>query len=197
MSKPIPSDRELDLLKVMWSLGEAKVRDIHQALCPDGQCAFTTVQTLLRIMCKKGLVKKRSEGRTDFYTPVYTLENATSRFVDKVFEPFIRSDSVLDRYYEGIGLGLTLTKARDLEVAPRLRWTRADQGMTSNVYRGVRSPGNGLSYNETCLEAGYLGTELEINLFNKTYKGGVTRLRGFKQDTKAFENTVWGFTAET
>ena len=32
-------------------------------------------------------------------------------FVDKVFEPFIRSDSVLDRYYDGIGLGLTLTKA--------------------------------------------------------------------------------------
>ena len=37
-------------------------------------------------MCKKGLVKKRSDGRTDFYTPVYTLEKATSRFVHKVFD---------------------------------------------------------------------------------------------------------------
>ncbi len=86
MSKPAPSDRELDLLKVMWKLGEAKVRDIHEAICPDGECAFTTVQTLVRIMCRKGFVKKRSEGRTDFYTPVYTLGNAASRFVDKVYD---------------------------------------------------------------------------------------------------------------
>ena len=86
MSKTAPSDRELDLLKVMWGLGEAKVRDIHEAICPDGECAFTTVQTLVRIMCKKGLVKKRGEGRTDFYTPVYTLENAASRFVEKVYD---------------------------------------------------------------------------------------------------------------
>lgn len=86
MSKSVPSERELDLLKAMWQLGEAKVRDIHEAICPDGECAFTTVQTLVRIMLKKGLVTKRSEGRTDFYTPVYTLENATSRFVDKLFD---------------------------------------------------------------------------------------------------------------
>lgn len=82
----VPSERELDLLKVMWELGEAKVREIHETFCPNGECAFTTVQTLLRIMCKKGLIEKRSEGRTDFYTPVYTLENATSRFIDKVFD---------------------------------------------------------------------------------------------------------------
>lgn len=76
----------MDLLKVMWQLGEAKVRDIHESLCPNGECAFTTIQTLVRIMCKKGFVKKRSEGRTDFYTPIYTVENATSRFLDKVFD---------------------------------------------------------------------------------------------------------------
>ena len=92
MTKAVPSNRELDLLKVMWQLGEAKVRDIHEAVCPDGECAFTTIQTLVRIMCKKGLVKKRSEGRTDFYTPVYTLESAASRFVDKVF------DGAVDRF---------------------------------------------------------------------------------------------------
>lgn len=86
MSKLTPSEREMDLLKVMWQLGEAKVREIHEALCPNGECAFTTVQTLVRIMCKKGFVKKRSEGRTDHYTPVYTEENATSRFLNKVFD---------------------------------------------------------------------------------------------------------------
>ena len=92
MPKSVPSERELDLLKVMWQLGEAKVRDIHEAICPDGERAFTTVQTLLRIMLTKGFVKKRSHERTDFYTPVYTLEEATSRFVDKLF------DGAVDRF---------------------------------------------------------------------------------------------------
>jgi BlaI family transcriptional regulator, penicillinase repressor len=92
MSKRVPSERELDLLKVMWQLGEAKVRDIHDALCPNGECAFTTVQTLVRIMLQKGFVTRRSEGRTDYFTPVYTLEDATSRFVDKLF------DGAVDRF---------------------------------------------------------------------------------------------------
>jgi predicted transcriptional regulator len=92
MAKQVPSERELDLLKVMWQLGEAKVRDIHDALCPDGECAFTTVQTLVRIMQQKGFVSKRSERRTDFYTPLYTLEDATSRFVNKLF------DGAVDRF---------------------------------------------------------------------------------------------------
>lgn len=92
MSKAIPSERELDLLKVMWQLGEAKIRGIHEAVRSDRECAFTTVQTLVRIMCRKGLVTKRSEGRTDYYTPVYTLESAASRFVEKVF------DGAVDRF---------------------------------------------------------------------------------------------------
>jgi predicted transcriptional regulator len=111
MSKSVPSERELDLLKVMWELGEAKVRDIHDAICPDGECAFTTVQTLVRIMLQKGFVKKRSEGRTDFYTPIYTLENATSRFVDKLF------DGAVDRFVLSMlsAENVSADEMRDLE----------------------------------------------------------------------------------
>ncbi len=85
----VPTERELDLLKIMWRLGEAKVRDIHETLCPNGECAFTTVQTLLRIMCRKGLIDKRSEGRTDYYSPVYTLENATSHGNSTMTRPVV------------------------------------------------------------------------------------------------------------
>ena len=124
MSTPAPSDREIDLLKVMWQLGEAKVRDIHESLCPDGECAFTTVQTLLRIMCKKGLVRKRSERRTDFYTPVYTLENATSRFVDKLF------DGAVDRFVLSMlsAENVSAAEMRELEkMIAKLRRTKEKQ----------------------------------------------------------------------
>lgn|SRR5262245_9599209 len=86
MPEASPSQRELDVLKVLWELGEAKVRDVHEAMCRDEKCAFTTVQTLLRIMADKGLVKPRSEGRTLYYSPVYTREQLSSNFLHRVFD---------------------------------------------------------------------------------------------------------------
>lgn len=86
MDDVAPTDRELDILKVLWELGEAKVRDVHAALCRDSACAFTTVQTLLRIMADKKLVACRNEGRTLWYSPVYTLEQVSARFLRRVFD---------------------------------------------------------------------------------------------------------------
>ena len=86
MSDVSPSQRELDVLKVLWELGEAKVRDVHEAMCRQEKCAFTTVQTLLRIMADKGLVKPRAAGRTLFYSPVYTREQLSSHFLHRVFD---------------------------------------------------------------------------------------------------------------
>lgn len=86
MSHISPSERELDILKVLWDLGESKVRDVHDALNKQQKTAFTTVQTLLRIMAEKGLVKRRADGRTLFYAPKHTLEKVSSRFLNRVFD---------------------------------------------------------------------------------------------------------------
>jgi|SRR5580765_7820492 len=86
MPDAAPSERELDVLKVLWDLGEAKVRDVHEAMCSEGECAFTTVQTLLRIMADKGLVRSRSQGRTLYYSPVHTRDQMSSRFLRRVFD---------------------------------------------------------------------------------------------------------------
>ncbi len=63
MANDAPSERELDVLKILWRLGESRVRDVHAAMCAESECAFTTVQTLLRIMADKGLAKQRMESR--------------------------------------------------------------------------------------------------------------------------------------
>jgi BlaI family transcriptional regulator, penicillinase repressor len=86
MSDLAPSERELDILKILWTVGEAKVRDVHEILCRHHECAFTTVQTLLRIMADKVLVKQRVEGRTLYYSPVHTREQVSSRFLRRVFD---------------------------------------------------------------------------------------------------------------
>jgi predicted transcriptional regulator len=97
----VPSERELEILKVLWELGSGSVREVHERMCPTGELAFNTVQTLLRIMEDKGLVEHRAEGRTFIYVPRYSRERVTSRFLHKVF------DGALDQ------LVLSLLQAKD------------------------------------------------------------------------------------
>ena len=55
-------------------------------MCPDGELAFNTIQTLLRIMEDKGLIRHRSEGRTFIYEPIYSRDRVTARLLHRVFD---------------------------------------------------------------------------------------------------------------
>ncbi len=81
-----PSGRELEILKILWELGSASVREVHERMAPEGELAYNTVQTLLRIMDDKGLVKHKRQGRTFVYSPTHTRDRETSRLLDKVFD---------------------------------------------------------------------------------------------------------------
>jgi predicted transcriptional regulator len=86
LTEPSPSERELEILKVLWEIGSGSVREVHQRLCPNDELAFNTVQTTLRIMEDKGLVAHKSEGRTFIYFPRHSRERVARRFLDKVFD---------------------------------------------------------------------------------------------------------------
>ncbi len=86
MEETTPSGREMDILKVLWELGPASVRDVCQRMCPNNELAFNTIQTLLRIMDQKGLVSHKRQGRTFIYTPRYSRQQAASRFLERVFD---------------------------------------------------------------------------------------------------------------
>ena len=118
MADNAPTERELDVLKVLWELGESKVRDIHAAMCRHEDCAFTTVQTLLRIMAEKGLVKQRQKNRALLYRPNHTRQQVSSRFLSRVFDGAI-DELVLNMLQaekvspdEMRGLELLIAKAR-------------------------------------------------------------------------------------
>lgn len=81
-----PTDRELEILKVLWEIGEGNVRAVHEQMAAAGDVHFNTVQTQLRIMDGKGLVIHRRAGRTLVYRPLYTREQASSRFLNQVFD---------------------------------------------------------------------------------------------------------------
>jgi BlaI family transcriptional regulator, penicillinase repressor len=111
------TDRELEILKVLWARGRASVREVQDDLNRSaGPVAYSTVQTLLNIMEeKKGLVRHVVEGRTFVYIPKKsadrTIRELTKRFVDRVF------DGALDR----VMVALIGSKSPTPEELDRLR----------------------------------------------------------------------------
>ena len=89
-SKPKLTPAEWDVMQTVWDLGEAvSVRDVLEHLYPEGQRAYTTVQTVMNILEKKNLLSRKKIGMVNFYQPTCTRESITRsemhRLVDGVF----------------------------------------------------------------------------------------------------------------
>ena len=82
------SDRELDVMAVLWSRGSGTVAEVREAL-PD-PLAYTTVLTVLRTLEEKGFVGHEEEGKAHRYAPLVAREragrSALTRMVDKLFD---------------------------------------------------------------------------------------------------------------
>jgi BlaI family transcriptional regulator, penicillinase repressor len=93
----MPTDRELEALKVLWDRGEATVREIAEAISAAGdELAYTTVLSLLQVMEKKRLVGHRRVGKAYVYVPRVEREGTFRRlagsFLERVF------DGAIDEY---------------------------------------------------------------------------------------------------
>jgi BlaI family penicillinase repressor len=81
------TDRELDVMALLWSNGSGTVAEVREALTDD--LAYTTVLTVLRTLQEKGYVRPVAEGRAHRYFPTVTQEQAgksvLGRILDKVF----------------------------------------------------------------------------------------------------------------
>jgi predicted transcriptional regulator len=81
-----PTERELEILKVLWDRGEGSVREVYEAMRPDAGIVQNTVQAFLRTMEEKGLVRHRVVGRTFIYQPVRRRAETEKRLVSAVLE---------------------------------------------------------------------------------------------------------------
>ena len=83
------SGPQLDIMKVVWRLGEATVRDVYEEVRVQRPVAYTTVMTTMKTMEARGHLKKRAEGRAYVYTSAVTegrmLRRVVGDFIDRVF----------------------------------------------------------------------------------------------------------------
>jgi BlaI family penicillinase repressor len=71
---------ELRIMQVLWESGPARVAEMQSALSPE--LAYTTVQTMLNILLRKGHVKRTAEGKAFRYRAAVSRERATGGAVD-------------------------------------------------------------------------------------------------------------------
>ncbi len=79
---------ELRLMKVLWSRGESTVADMVSATADDGQLAYTSVLTTIRILETKGYVSHRQDGRAFLYSSCVGEQEASRSEVRHVLQRF-------------------------------------------------------------------------------------------------------------
>ena len=81
---------EWEIMDAVWALSApATVRDVLESAFPNGEKAYTTVQTVLNTLEKKSLLERKKVGMVNFYTPTRTRDEVVrsemSSMVSRVF----------------------------------------------------------------------------------------------------------------
>ena len=80
---------ELEIMDVLWRLGEASVREVQEAITEKKRPAYTTVQTIILRLEAKGAVRKtRKIGNAFLFEPAVSRKSAYRRIVDDLLELF-------------------------------------------------------------------------------------------------------------
>jgi predicted transcriptional regulator len=83
------TEQELEIMKVIWELQTATVRDVYEALLQRRKIAYTTVMTMMNILEEKGYLKKRAGEKAHVYRPAQAkakvIRSMVQEFVERVF----------------------------------------------------------------------------------------------------------------
>jgi BlaI family transcriptional regulator, penicillinase repressor len=87
--KPALTGQELEIMKVVWSLESATVRQVYETLLKKRHIAYTTVMTMMNILEQKGFLRKSQEDRAYVYSPAQPQKQVVGSlvrgFLNRVF----------------------------------------------------------------------------------------------------------------
>jgi BlaI family penicillinase repressor len=83
------TEQELEIMKIVWKLDSATVRDVYEALLERRKIAYTTVMTMMKILEQKKHLKKSQGEKAHVYRPArpknQVIKSMVREFVDRVF----------------------------------------------------------------------------------------------------------------
>ena len=81
-----PTEKELEILQVMWNKQAVSVKDVHEALGGDEINGYTTILKFMQIMHEKGLVKRDDSMRTHIYQAAVNKEKTQKHLLNKMID---------------------------------------------------------------------------------------------------------------
>jgi len=85
-SLPRPTDAELEILRVLWELGPATVRQVHEAQAVTRDTGYTTTLKMMQIMAEKGLVTRDESSRTHIYAARVSQESTQRQLLNDLVD---------------------------------------------------------------------------------------------------------------
>jgi predicted transcriptional regulator len=89
------TDGEQEIMNILWDNGECSVKDIADKLSITKPTAYTTVQTMCKIIAEKGYATYRKEGRAFVYSPQITQKDARQGALTALLNRFFGSSPEL------------------------------------------------------------------------------------------------------
>lgn len=106
--EPTPLTKlELQIMQVIWKLGTSSVKDVQEGL--EQQLAYTTVQTMLNILERKGKLRRKLRGRAYVYSATVTEAKASRHAVR----------DLVDRMFGGSADELVMSLIKSRQIDPK------------------------------------------------------------------------------
>jgi predicted transcriptional regulator len=100
---PKPTAAELDLLRVLWPLGSATVKEVHELAQKDkAHMSYATVLRLMQVMHGKGLLRRDESQRSHIYAPAQARESLRGNLLKEL----------INKAYAGSGKELVMAALR-------------------------------------------------------------------------------------
>jgi len=91
---PPLSPTETEILRTVWQLDKAGVQEVYENFPTKRKIRFTTVQTLLRRLEKKGYLKHRARGNAHIYYAAVNMESVLKKTVSDFLERVFGGDPI-------------------------------------------------------------------------------------------------------
>ena len=86
---PRPTDAELEILAVLWSIGPATVRQVYEVISRRRTAQYSTILKFMQIMAEKGLVVRNQDQRAHVYAPTkpreWTQQQLAGHLLERAF----------------------------------------------------------------------------------------------------------------
>jgi predicted transcriptional regulator len=90
---PRPTEKEMEILQILWETGAMSVKAVHEVMGGDAQNGYTTILKLMQIMFEKGLVTRQKSGKQHLYKAVISLEDTRRQMVGKMIDTVFRGSA--------------------------------------------------------------------------------------------------------